>query len=207
MINIKNYGREDTIREVLTILDDMILNYKKREHVFDHEQYHNEGAVESLERAADNIFLMLPAKIEQDIVKPQKASSAVSNLALTELEFILIKMATNPEKNSSFYIKALNGYLNGNPLYFDRSLATNYFAVDSKFIGEYYKDVRPNDWEYPIYKLTSRGLAVASQAKHKIGLKRSLYKCEDCCDTGLYNACCRPHICDCGAYVPRNSHI
>lgn len=170
MINIKNYGREETIREVLTVLDAMILSYKKRVHIFDHEQYHNEGAVESLERAADNIFLMLPAKIEQDIAKPQKANSSVSNLALTELEFILIKMATNPEKNSVFYIKALNGYLNGNPLYFDRSLATNYFALGSKFIGEYYKDVRPNIFEYPIYKLTPKGMEVAIVAAKKIGL-------------------------------------
>lgn len=24
-------------------------------------------------------------------------------------------------------------------------------------------------------------------------------KCEDCRDTGLYDACCRPHACDCEA--------
>jgi hypothetical protein len=25
------------------------------------------------------------------------------------------------------------------------------------------------------------------------------YKCEHCKDTGLYDACCRPHLCDCEA--------
>jgi hypothetical protein len=25
-------------------------------------------------------------------------------------------------------------------------------------------------------------------------------KCAQCHDTGLYDACCRPHRCDCGAY-------
>lgn len=46
--------------------------------------------------------------------------------------------------------------------------------------------------------LITRAMWLETQTVHVERLCTKTYKCDNCKDTGMYDACCRPHACPCG---------
>lgn len=88
------------------------------------------------------------------------------NLALTELEYLCLKIATNPGRSAIWYLKQLNGYLAGNSL-FDIHNSV-FFNSAHDYIGKYYTHQYVK-YNY-VYKITAEGEDVAIRAAKKIGL-------------------------------------
>jgi hypothetical protein len=85
-------------------------------------------------------------------------------LALTESEYLLLKMATQPKNSSAYYINASNRYFNRTVFRATFNLGTSYWY------GYYYFDVKNKNSPVSEYILTPKGMEIAMAAAKKIGL-------------------------------------
>lgn len=90
-------------------------------------------------------------------------------VSLCALQYLCLKIATNPGQTSIWYLKQLNGYLEGIPsiisdygfFFYDES----YRARESYFINKY----KGAEW-ISSYTVTDEGMNVAKRAAAQIGL-------------------------------------
>jgi hypothetical protein len=82
-------------------------------------------------------------------------------LALTESEYLLLKMATQPKNSLSYYLNALKKYLNSD----DISINTPIYILTPNYI-----EMIMDGYQTPIYMLTPKGMEIAMVAAKKIGL-------------------------------------
>jgi hypothetical protein len=88
---------------------------------------------------------------------------------LTALEYLLLKMATDPMYHPGYYLNALDEY-------FNKKNFSKIFDLEAKYFGyehstRYYRDMSHVNSTIPIYMLTPSGMRIAVAAAQKIGVK------------------------------------
>lgn len=93
------------------------------------------------------------------------------NLALLPFDYLCLKIAANPGKSAYWYLKALNGYKQGNSRV-PMSWARCYFKEGGEYVGGYLTrvDKTKSKRRWDTYELLPAGMVVARKAAKKIGL-------------------------------------